>query len=177
MADAEDAVQEVFEKWLPIDTSKVENTKAYLIRMITNSCLNVLQSKKLKEDTSIELSEELVDNENERFIDKFDFENQLQDAWNFLHRKLEPMERAVFVLREVFDVDYQDLQIIVDKKADNCRKILSRAKEKLQKKELPKINISVQDIRPLERFKAACERGNISQLVQDFTADFFLKKK
>ena len=46
--DAEDIVQETLLKWLSIDTSKIENTKAYLIRAVTNSCLNHLQSFRKK---------------------------------------------------------------------------------------------------------------------------------
>lgn len=176
IADAEDAVHDAFMKWLSIDTSKIDNTKAYLIKMVTNACLNVLQSK--KEKFSIDgLADVLPDGEKESAITHFDVENQLNEAWKFLYRKLEPLERTVFVLREVFHVEYEDLQLIVDRKAENCRKIVSRAKEKLRNTELPKFSVSLPEVHLLDSLKAAIQKGNLSQLVQDFTSELFHKKK
>lgn len=178
MADAEDAVQDAFVKWLTIDTSKVENAKAYLIRMVTNSCINMLQSQKGKPLVGDEiLDTHVLDSEHEKHFFHFDFENQLGEAWKFLHKKLEPVERTVFVLREVFNVEYEDLQLIVDKKADNCRKIVSRAKEKLSHAEFPKLPVSIPEVHLFDSFKAACQKGNLSQLISDFTSDIFSKKK
>lgn len=177
IADAEDAVQDAFVKWLTIDTSKVENAKAYLITMVTNACLNILQSKKNKPVITAEPLEEVMLIDTEKDITHFDLENQLSEAWKFLHKKLEPVERTVYVLREIFSVEYDDLQHIVDKKADNCRKIVSRAKEKLQNTELPKFNMSLPDVHIFDSFKAACQKGNLSQLISDFTSEMFHKKK
>lgn len=176
IADAEDAVHDAFVKWLSIETSAIENTKAYLIRMVTNSCLNVIQSK--KETLQVDmLSESLIDLDKEKSLTNFDLEDQLSEAWKYLHRKLEPIERTVFVLREVFNVEYEDLQFIVDRKAENCRKIVSRAKSKLKSTEFPKLPTSFPEMHLLDSFKSACQKGHLTQLVQDFTADLFHKKK
>lgn len=180
MADAEDAVQEAFMKWLTIDTSKIENSKAYLVRVVTNSCLNILKSNKEKQFTSVNELEGIADPNNDKELHHFDLENQLSEAWKFLHRKLEPVEKTLFILREVFEVDYHDLQFIVDKKAENCRKIVSRAKDKLRSTELPKLpklQINLPEMHLLESFKVACQKGNITQLVQDFTMEFLHKKR
>lgn len=175
MADAEDAVQEAFVKWLTIDNSKIENTKAYLVKMVTNTCLNIIQSKKDRRPVSVEVLNEVADKDNEKKIHHFDQENQLKEAWKFLHRKLEPIEKTVFVLREVFNVEYQDIQLIVGRKAENCRKIVSRANEKLQSTKLPKIQINIPEVHLFESFKAASQKGNITQMVQDLTSDLFKK--
>lgn len=172
MADAEDAVQEAYIKWLSIDTTKIENTKAYLTKMVTNACLNVIQTKNGKNSMFVDAIDQIEDQQQVDQVDSFDLENQLSVAWKFLHRKLEPLERTVFVLREVFNVEYQDLQLIVDKKADNCRKIVSRAKEKLKNAELPKLKVSMPDISLPESFKSACQKGSLSNLIQEFTKDF-----
>lgn len=178
MADAEDAVQEAFVKWLSLDTSKVENVRSYLIRMVTNSCLNILkQQKNIRKVESGSVSDILEDHEKEKSLFQFDIENQISEAWNFLHRKLEPVERAVFVLREVFDMDYEDLQFIVDRNAENCRKIVSRAKEKLRNTELPKVRISLPDHTMLDNLKAAFNRGHLAPLLENFSLDLFKKKK
>lgn len=177
MADAEDAVQEAYEKWLSIDTSKIENTKAYLVRMVTNTSINILRTKKDKQAVPVEYLTEMIDVDREQEVQLFDLENQLTEAWKFLHRKLEPLEKTVFVLREVFNVDYQDIQLIVDKKAENCRKIVSRAKEKLRSTDLPKLKISLPEVHLPDSFKAASQKGNLTQLIQDFSLDLFGKKK
>ncbi len=178
MADAEDAVHDAFVKWLSIDTSKIENTRAYLVRMVTNSCLNLIQSKKNKPTLQIdELNDSLEDQEKENEVLHFDKENQLSEALKYLHRRLEPLERTVYLLREVFNVEYDELQNMVGRKADNCRKIVSRAKQKLKKVEFPKLSVSLPEMNLLEGFKAACQKGQLTQLASDFSSDLFHKKK
>lgn len=178
MADAEDAVHDAFVKWLTIDTSKIENTRAYLVRMVTNSCLNLIQSKKGKQTFQVdELNDLLEDQEKEKEVLHFDLENQLNEALKYLHRRLEPLERTVYVLREVFNVEYDDLQNIVGRKADNCRKIVSRAKIKLKKVELPKLSVSFPEMNLLEGFKTACNKGHLADMINDFSIDLFNKKK
>lgn len=178
IADAEDAVHDAFVKWLSIDTSQIENTKAYLVRMVTNSCLNLIQSKKNKQTVQVEdYNDTLKDQEKEDAVLHFDVETQLNEALKYIHRRLEPLERTVYVLREVFNVEYEDLQTIVDRKADNCRKIVSRAKMKLRNVELPKLSVSLPDLNLLDGFKAACQKGQLTQLVNDFSLDIFSKKK
>jgi RNA polymerase sigma factor (sigma-70 family) len=178
MADAEDAVHDAFVKWLSIDTTKIENTRAYLVRMVTNSCLNLIQSKKNRQTFRVEeLNDVLVDQEKENEVVHFDVETQLNEALKYLQRRLEPLERTVYLLREVFSVEYEDLQRIVGRKADNCRKIVSRAKLKLKNVELPKLSISLPELNLLEGFKAASNKGHLTQLVNDFSHDIFSKKK
>ena len=178
ISDAEDAVQDAFLKWLTIDTSKIENTKAYLIRMVTNSCLNILNNEKKQHKGSIEdYQEVLEDHGKEHSLYHFDHENQLKEAWSILHRKLEPVERAVYVLREVFSIEYEDLQFMVDRKADNCRKILSRAKQKLQQAELPKLKVSLPELHLMDHFKRASRLGELSVLVHGLSIDFLKKNK
>ena len=61
-----------------------------------------------------------------------DLEAELSKAFHILQSKLEPLERAVYVLKEVFDFDYKSLQEVLDKKQDHCRQLFCRAKKKLQ---------------------------------------------
>ena len=177
MADAEDIVHDTFVKWLTCDKEKIKNTKAYLIKAVTNNCLNHIEKIKRKKD---ELLEDwhlgaFIDQQKEKDFFKFDLENELSSALQVLHKKLEPIEKSVFVLREVFNVEYEDIQLIVNKKKDNCRKLFSRAKEKLSE-ETSKINIpdlsteikkKYAQVDMLESFKNAAIMGNISDLISD----------
>lgn len=134
MADAEDVVQDTIEKWLTIDTSKIKNAKAYLVTSVRNNCLNHLNNLKRKGEECLHSVhvENFIDKYREAEIFKFDFENELHAAIEQVNKKLEPLERGIFVLREFFDVEYEELQQIFDKKTAHCRKLFSRAKAKLK---------------------------------------------
>jgi RNA polymerase sigma-70 factor (ECF subfamily) len=111
-ADAEDIVQETFIKWLSQEQEKIQNTKAYLIRAVTNNCINHLNSLRKKR---VEYLESFHWPE---FIEKFrettdfshiDLEAELAKAFQVLQNKLEPLERAVYVLKEVFDFSHAEM--------------------------------------------------------------------
>lgn len=179
MADAEDMVHDTFVKWLTCDKEKIKNTKAYLIKAVTNNCLNHIEKIKRKKD---ELLEDwhlgtFIDQQKEKDFFKFDLENELSSALQVLHKKLEPIEKSVFVLREVFNVEYEEIQLIVNKKKENCRKLFSRAKEKLSE-ETSKIKIDIPGhTELLESFKNAAFMGNISDLINDLKNEVNTKFK
>jgi RNA polymerase sigma-70 factor (ECF subfamily) len=167
--DAEDIVQETFAKWLTIDQQKIENTKAYLIRAVTNNCLNHLSSlRKKKEEyfNNINLPE-LLSKFKETNVAKIDLDINLNHAFKVLHTKLGPLERAVYLLKEVFDFDYDELQEALDKKKEHCRQLFCRAKKKLEE-ETSKIHFSLPDTsKMMKSFREACDFGNASKLVQE----------
>lgn len=178
-ADAEDVVQDTFIKWLSIDQAKIQNTKAYLIKAVTNNCLNHISALKRKKEEywdSIMLSELVVKFKESDFAN-IDFEKELALAFKVIHTKLEPLERAAYLLKEVFSFDYEAIQKVLDKKADHCRQLFCRAKKKLSeasfKPELPETS-------PLfESFKAACTLDNASEFIQHLKQDIteaFTKK-
>lgn len=168
-ADAEDVVQETFIKWLSQEQAKIKNTKAYLIRAVTNNCLNHLQSLHKKRTEYLESFQwtELVEKFRETTdLSHIDLEAELQKALQILQSKLEPLERAVYVLREVFDFDYKSLQELLDKKQEHCRQVFCRAKKKLQQ-ESDNFNAVLQPRKTalLESFRKACEIGQPFDLV------------
>ncbi|MDA0195845.1 MAG: sigma-70 family RNA polymerase sigma factor [Bacteroidetes bacterium] len=169
--DAEDIVQDTFLKWLTIDTSKVTNTKAYLIKSVTNNCLNHLNALKRKKDELLDSTYEFIEKNKDLEITKFDLENEISEALVVMHKKLEPLEKAIYLLREVFNFEYDELQVLFDKKKDNCRQLLSRAKEKLnQEKSRFSIDFA-KHTQMLESFQKACDLGHVADLVQDLGQD------
>jgi RNA polymerase sigma factor (sigma-70 family) len=163
MHDAEDIVQDTFYKYLTIDTSKIENTKAYLIRSVTNNCLNHLNSlKERKKDylETIKLPE---------IFDKIDFSHldvkqEVSTALAVLHKKLGPLERGLFLLREGFDFEYDELQEIFQKKKEHCRQLVCRAKDKLSK-ETDRFTFSFDVDAYFEAINKASQEGNFDQLM------------
>jgi RNA polymerase sigma factor (sigma-70 family) len=169
--DAEDIVQDTFVKWLTVDHEKVQNTKAYLIRTVTNNCINHLNSfKKKKSDYLSQLkNSEFLEKYREFEFPRFDLENELSEALAVLHKKLEPVEKGIYLLREVFDFDYEELQKIFGKKKENCRQLFVRAKEKLtQETKKPKTQ-AVQHFQFLNTFKKACSSGYFSDFIHQLT--------
>lgn len=164
-ADAEDAVHDAFEKWLSIDNQGIKNAKAYLTTMVTHICLNRLKKSSNLNEESIEMVPQAEKKKwfKELDINHIDFEKELSRALAILHSKLEPLERAVVLLKEVFNFDYESLQNILGKKAENCRQILSRAKKKLGNATEIHINLPKSSI--LDSFKKACYSGNSKDLI------------
>lgn len=120
---------------------------------------------------------ELVVKFKESDFANIDFEKELALAFKVIHTKLEPLERAAYLLKEVFSFDYEAIQKVLDKKADHCRQLFCRAKKKLSEAsfmpELPETS-------PLfESFKAACTLDNASEFIQHLKQDIkeaFTKK-
>lgn len=172
-ADAEDIVQDTLLKWLTIDQAKIENTKAYLIKAVTNNCLNHLNALKRKKEEywdSIQLSSLVVKFKESDFAN-FDFEKELDAAFKVVMAKLEPMERAAFLLKEVFDFDYKAMQAVLDKKADHCRQLISRAKKKMSE-ETDKMKFDMTEANNLfDSFKKACTLDNAQEFIQHLKSD------
>ncbi|HMQ00337.1 MAG TPA: sigma-70 family RNA polymerase sigma factor [Cyclobacteriaceae bacterium] len=172
-ADAEDIVQDTFMKWLHIDHQKIENTKAYLITAVTNNSLNHLKTlKRKKEEYWDHLQLAGWKKKFKEFdLSQFDLELELKQAFELLTQKLEPVERAVFILREVFEIDYPAIQQIIDKKADHVRQLFSRARKKLSSDTtIPKLPAKPEESL-LESFKRACKEGPNLSFLNDLKSD------
>ena len=172
-ADADDIVQETFLKWLSIDSDKIQNTKAYLIKAVTNNCLNHLNSLKKKKEEYLDTINvsEFIHRFKENNFAHLDLEADLAKAFKVMQAKLEPLERAVYLLKEVFDFDYEALQEALDKKKDHCRQLVCRAKKKLSE-ETSRMHFDLPDASQLmASFRKACDLGNAEELVQDLKKD------
>ncbi|MCK6616908.1 MAG: sigma-70 family RNA polymerase sigma factor [Cyclobacteriaceae bacterium] len=175
-ADAEDIVQETFLNWLNAEKEKINNTKAYLIKAVTNNCLNhllALKRKKVEYLDSMQLSEFITKIKESSFA-HLDMDVYLAGAMKVIHQKLKPLERAVYLLKEVFDVDYDTLHKTLNKKKDHCRQLLTRAKKKLRE-ETAKMHFDIPAPSSLlESFKKACE-GNTDELINSLKRDIWFE--
>ncbi len=161
--DAEDIVQDTFLKYLSMDHSKIENIKAYLIKSVTNISLNHINSSKQKKKDYLE-SVKLPEVFEKIDISHLDLKEELTTALNVLHKKLGPLERGLFLLREGFDFEYDELQEIFNKKKDHCRQLVCRAKEKLSK-ETERFSLSFDVEKYFEAINKASQRGDFNELM------------
>lgn len=180
-ADAEDIVQETYLKWLSTGPKKIENTKAYLITAVKNNCLNHVSTLRRKKEELFNQNNisEIITRFKESNFAHLDLEIELAKAIKLIHAKLEPLERAVFLLKEVFEYDYEVLQLTLDKKKEHCRQLLCRAKKKLSE-ETSKLNFELPDaVQLIEKFNKACDFGNASELINELKKDIAaaLRKK
>lgn len=133
VADAEDAVQDCFAELQRRDRSGILNIKAYLAKGITNRCLNLLNSARRLRETYIgEWLPEPVSGPLDGPESAAERKESLSYAFLVLLDQLSPAERAVFVLREAFQYEYESIAEMLDKSEGNCRQLFSRAKRRLQ---------------------------------------------
>lgn len=161
--DAEDIVQDTFEKYLSVDHQKIQNHKAYLIRSVTNNCLKHLNSLKEKKKDYLD-SVKLPEVFEKLDLSHLDLKYEMGQAMAVLHKKLGPLERGIFVLREGFDFEYEDLQEVFNKKKEHCRQLLCRAKDKLSK-EAEKFSYNFDQDQYFEAFSKACSEGDMESLI------------
>ncbi len=130
--DAEDMVQEAWIRWQSTQTV-VQSPKAFLSSLITRLCIDQLRSARVQREkyVGIWLPEPLMTEEINDTGDNAELAESLSFAFLTLLECLSPTERAIFLLREVFDYDYSDIAKIVRKSIPNCRQIVRRARQHL----------------------------------------------
>lgn len=171
-AIAEDMVQDTFFNWFKNERREVKDAKAYLISSVRNLSLNYL--KKKKDELFENLAPNLPSFSISPDISYLDIKHEISDSMAVLMKKLAPAERAVFVLKEVFNFEYTDLSAIIGKTSDNCRQLLSRAQQKLTN-EKERFNIEPNKLTSMiTNFKKATLgefEGLIKSLKEDIHAD------
>lgn len=138
VTDAEDAVQDVFLKLYErhegdaIQLANMQYPKAYLCKMVTNRCHDLMRSaRKKREQYYGQWLPEPADLEAIPSYEEAEQKEMLSYAVLVMLEKLSPPERVVFVLREAFGFEYAAVAAILDKNEVNCRKMYSRAKAKM----------------------------------------------
>lgn len=173
---AEDIVQDIYLKWMETDAGNVRHTKAYLVRMVTNQSINYLNSARVRREKyiGIWLPEPLVSNTSYDVHPKIESYHALSIGILVLLEKLNPQQRAIFLLKEIFAYDYSELAEIFDKTADNCRQIFKRAKESLGKDSRRfQVDVKVHE-RLLQKFLLAVSEGTMEDLIEILKEDIVL---
>jgi RNA polymerase sigma-70 factor (ECF subfamily) len=169
VAEAEDVVQESFLRYHAAG-DEAESPKAYLAAVTTRLAIDQLRSARARREVypGEWLPEPLVDDESIRHAETAD---SLSLAFLHLLERLSPVERAVFLLREVFDYSYDEIGAVVGKSPDNCRQILVRAHRHVEEGRR-RFEVSREEQEEVaRRFLAAWEDGDVELLVELLAAD------
>lgn len=169
--DAEDVVQESWIRWAAVDRAAVRQPRAYLVRIVTRQALNHLRStSRRREDYVGEwLPEPLLTSPD--VADDVELADSLSIAMLLVLETLGPAERAVFVLREVFDVPYEEIADAVGKTPSAVRQIAHRAKNHVAARR-PRVHVvRSEHEEAVGRLVAAMNTGDLQGLMDVLAPD------
>ena len=171
VADAEDVVQETWLRWAGVNQAEVESPRAYLVRMVTRQALNRLRTlARRREDYVGEwLPEPLLTGPD--VAEDVELAESVSIAMLTVLETLGPVERAVFVLREVFDTPYDEIALAVGKTPATVRQIAKRAREHVAARRPRMVVDQAEQLRVVERFMAAVTTGDVQGLMNVLAPD------
>jgi RNA polymerase sigma-70 factor (ECF subfamily) len=173
-ADAEDVLQEAWLRWADIDHALVRDPRAYLVRVVTRQALNQMRtlSRRREEYVGEWLPEPLLTSPD--VADDVELAESVSIAMLTVLETLGPTERAVFVLREVFEMPYGEIAEAVGKPAATVRQIARRARDHVAARR-PRVQVSQSEQQAVvERFLAALRTGQLQELMAVMAPDVVL---
>lgn len=170
-ADAEDVVQETWLRWADKDRGDVLDPRAYLVRIVTRQALNRLRTvaRRREEYVGEWLPEPVLTSPD--VAEDVELAESVSIAMLTVLETLAPTERAVFVLREVFDVPYDEIAVAVDKSPAAVRQIAHRSREHVAARR-PRARVDrAEQERVVQRFLLALETGDLQRLLDVLAPD------
>ena len=160
--DAEDLLQETFIRWQQTSLAQIRSPKAFLSTVVKRLCLNHLQSAQTRRELNVAPNDsEPAMSEQPAYKNVF----ESLSALTILLERLTPKERAVLLLREVFDCDYDEIALVLSKRADSCRQLLRRARQHLADARA-RFEVSPEQLQKLvHQFNLTCASGDLKSLV------------
>jgi len=165
-SDAEDILQDAWLRYGRVDPSTIRSPKAFATTIVTRLCLDRLKSARATREEYIGpwLPEPVLTSEIESPDTKLQRAESVTLAFLVLLEKLSPEERAVFLLKDIFDYDHAEIAEILDTTVDNSRQLLHRAKARITQGR-PRLTGTAQSRRALaERFARAFSSGDAAEL-------------
>ncbi|MES1945116.1 RNA polymerase sigma-70 factor [Salinisphaera sp. PC39] len=169
-AEAEDMVQEAYLRWAGQGRPTPASPGAYFSTVVTRLCLDHLRSARLRRTDYVGpwLPEPLPADEETDPVERAD---DLSVAFLLLLERLSPPERAVFLLRQAFELDYADIAAAVDRSEAHCRKLFSRARRSLARETPRHRPTPAEHAELLARFAAAYRDGDMDGLLAVLAPD------
>ncbi len=174
--EAEDAVQEAYLRWQQASEDEVRSPSSYLSTVVTRLCIDRLRSARVRREQYVGpwLPEPVLGEQAKEIESKADLEDTLSMSFLVLLESLTPVERAVFLLREVFGYEYAEIASLVGKSEANCRQISRRARQSVAARR-PRFESSPkQEERLMEGFLQASLEGDMEALLALLSEDVIL---
>jgi RNA polymerase sigma-70 factor (TIGR02957 family) len=173
-ADSEDVLQEAWLRWVTVDLDEVRDERAYLVRVTTRLALDRMRANARRRESYVGpwLPEPLLTTPD--VAEDVELADSVSLAMLALLETLGPTERAVFVLREVFDFGYDEIATAVDKTPAAVRQIAHRARAHVAERRPRAEATQVERDRVLEQFVHAASTGDIQSLMDVLAPDVVL---
>ncbi|MFI0445939.1 RNA polymerase sigma-70 factor [Actinomadura sp. 6N118] len=173
-ADAEDVVQETWLRWVGVDLDTVRDQRAYLMRMATRQALDRLRTLSRRKESYVGpwLPEPLLTAPD--VAEDVELADSVSMAMLLVLETLGPTERAVFVLREVFELPYDEIAEAVDKTPAAVRQIAHRARAHVAARRQSDMVSPAETRAALEAFQHAVETGDLQNLFDILSPDVVL---
>jgi RNA polymerase sigma-70 factor (ECF subfamily) len=171
--DADDVLQDAWLRFSAAQPSNLQSVKAYLTTIVTRLCLDRLKSARATREEYVGtwLPEPVVTDDRRQPEGSLALAESVTLAFMVLLETLSPEERAVFLLREVFDYEYDEIAGMLDTTPSNCRQLFHRARGRIAERK-PRFRATVDEKRPLiERFVRAFSEGSEVELTSVLAAD------
>lgn len=174
--EAEDVVQDTYLRWQGVDTTSIDSPTAYLTTVASRIAIDRLRSAKMRREEYVGpwLPEPYITSVEADPADKVTAAESLSTSMLVALERLQPVERAVLLLREVFDYDYAEIADIVDKSPENCRQIARRAREKAGDLSRPPRPSADTETKIIARYIDAVSQGDPERLSEIFAQDVVL---
>jgi RNA polymerase sigma-70 factor (ECF subfamily) len=172
-ADAEDIVQEAYLRWHRADMIDVRSPEAWLVSVVTRLAIDRLRKASVEREayTGQWLPEPLFGIPARSPEEQLELASDLSIAFMALLERLAPVERAAFLLHEVFDCDYPEIARILQKSEAACRQVVHRARERVRRDQ-QRFQASEEDRRRLiSKFMEAAGAGDEATLLSLFAED------
>jgi RNA polymerase sigma-70 factor (ECF subfamily) len=169
-------LQETFIRWQQATDDDIRSPRAFLVTIISRLCINHLQSARVQREEYLGqwLPEPLVTDPGSDPLGIIRVDESLSMAFLVLLERLTPVERAVFLLREVFEYEYSEIAAVLGQSEANCRQILRRARQHVSAMR-PRFKASARKQNEmLERFLKATASGDMDGLVALLSDDVVL---
>jgi RNA polymerase sigma-70 factor (ECF subfamily) len=173
-ADAEDAVQDAFIKWQGADRDAIDNPDGWLTTVCTRRCIDMLQAAHrtrvdyvgtwLPEPVHTVTADD----------DALELSSSLSTAFLLMLERLTPKERAAYLLHDILDVSYEDVAKTLDMEEPACRKLISRARQNIERDKVRHVTPLAQQEKLLAAFQDAVSGGDMHRFTSLLSDDIEL---
>ena len=181
MADAEDAVQEAYVRWDRVDRARVKDAKAFLMTTTARVCIDVLASARVRREQYVGtwLPEPILDASTLAPDASTELAEDLSYALLLTLDRLSPLERAAFLLHDIFDYPFADVASALDRSESACRQLASRARSRVRAarrgetgaQAMRSGEVDAKHVELISAFATATQSGDLSELMRMLASD------
>lgn len=172
-SEAEDVVQEAYLRWAAIPDGTADNPRAYLTTAVVRLCLDQLRSARIRRENYVGewLPEPVTSDPLEDGAAATELADSLSLAFLVMLEELTPLERAAFLLREVFQFDYEEVGAMLGRSAQACRQLVARGKRHVAERRIRFDADRRRSAQVATSFMTACATGDLQGVLSLLAED------